>query len=325
MLQSLDSLFLPPPPLCVLPTAPLKPKPNDSDTGVHEMASMSPRLLQCLQRVEVFMTKITFGGPRMGFIMNPHPSVLCISGRWGMHGLEYWSFQKNPVPVFFFLENSLKELLNSKIRFDFKEAPALICIGIAFFLHPQFTHFHVFPLSVTCSAVSKRNTIPLSVFIWCADSAAQAEKEWERERRNKKETKGERTVRLTSEKQEFSLSAWSLCRVCCFWKKCTEDSWLLQHSIILACAYCKEVCVTFFVRTVCVITVVLQTDWDVDVVQLCVKAKVFKPVLNKVWSFSKCLSLVLVLTQSIVQMEYGLRYFCCFVSNVRFGYVYKSR
>lgn len=102
---------------------------------------------------------ITFGGPRMGFIMSIFVSLVgeeCL-------GLNTDLFKR--IQFFFSLENSLEELLNSKIRFDFKEAPALICIGIAFFLHPQFTHFHVFPLSVTCSAVSKRNTIPLSVFI----------------------------------------------------------------------------------------------------------------------------------------------------------------
>lgn len=172
-LQSLDSLFQLPPPLCVLLTL-LKPKLNDSDTGVHENppclhvssnVSSPDLLLWRFYDDNIWWTKDGF-----------HNEYFCVSGGWGMPWLEYWSFQKNP-GFFFPLENSLEELLNSKIRFDFKEAPALICIGIAFFLHPQFTHFHVFPLSVTCSAVSKRNTIPLSVFIWCADSAAQAEGE----------------------------------------------------------------------------------------------------------------------------------------------------
>lgn len=148
----------------------------------------------------------------------------------------------------FFLENSLVEFLNSQIRFDFKEAPALFCIGIAFFLHPQFMHFHVFPLSVTCSAVSRWNIIPLSVFIWCADSAAQAERETEETK--KRETKGERTVRLTSEKQEFSLSAQRLCRVCCFWRRAQRIHNYTNSYISVHLCTCKEVCVTVFARAV---------------------------------------------------------------------------
>lgn len=195
---------------------------------------MSPCLSQCLPTSSCGgFRMMTFGGPRMGFIMSIPVSLV---------GEEYIDLTTDLFKrIHFFLENSLGELLNSKIRFDFKEAPALICIGIAFFLHPQFTHFHVFPLSVTRSAVSKRNTIPLSVFIWCADSAAQAQRKRgrERDRRNKK---GERTVRPTSEEQEFSLSAQSLCRVCCFWRSVRRihsytTSWC-RRNVWHFCTYC---------------------------------------------------------------------------------------
>lgn len=64
--------------------------------------------------------------------------------------------------LFLLLKWFLRDDKIPKIALDFKEAPARVCIGIAFFLHP---HLHVFPLSVTCSAVSKGNTIPLRVFI----------------------------------------------------------------------------------------------------------------------------------------------------------------
>lgn len=126
---------------------------------------------------------ITFGGPRMGFIMSPHPLVLVSLVGEECMDLNTDHFKRIPGKQF---GGVIK--FQNQIWFQ-RGASTLICIGIAFFLHPQFTHFHVFPLSVTCSAVSKRNTIPLSVFIWCADSAAQAKRE---EKQKKKERRKER-------------------------------------------------------------------------------------------------------------------------------------
>lgn len=122
----------------------------------------------------------------------------------------------------------LEALLYSNIRFDFKEAPYAYLHWNSFLFTPTVHALPCVPIvrDPLCCLQTKHYT--LSVFIWCVDSAAQAE--WGRK------TKRERTVRPTSEKQEFSLSAQSLCRGCCFWKKCTEDSWLLQHNIIRACA-----------------------------------------------------------------------------------------
>lgn len=114
-------------------------------------------------------------------------------------------------------------LLHPWIRFDFR--------GLHTYLHWNCFLFtptlHVFPLSVTCSAVSKANMFPLSVFIWCADFCCSCREEKNRRRRKKKAQRERARERSLSDQHLRSLSLviqgkenCFLCRLCCFCRRC---------------------------------------------------------------------------------------------------------
>lgn len=184
----------------------LKPKPKHSNIGMTTVSSLiSPKC-------RGFMILITFG--ELDGLFNDPSST----ARLSLVGEECIVLNTDDfMRIQFFLENSLEALLNSKIRYDFKECLHLFVLGLLFFnTHSWCTSTYSY-----CpwpAPLSPNETLAVSVFIWCADSAAQAEKEWE-----ETEKKEERTVKVTSEKQEFGLSAQSLCRGCCFWTLCTVD------------------------------------------------------------------------------------------------------
>lgn len=81
-------------------------------------------------------------------------SCFCVSGSWGMYEREYWSFK-----VFFFYYYSFpQKRLCSYYKIPGSHSVSNSFLRIALISHLRSAHFHVFLLSVTCFAFSKRNT-----------------------------------------------------------------------------------------------------------------------------------------------------------------------
>lgn len=165
-----------PPPLTLLES-----ELNDSETWIQGLLTSS-----CSSFI------LTFGAAAIGFIISTSVSLVgeeCIGSTVVK---EFISF----------LENSDWNPESDLIQ----KAPLTLLFTLelhSFYTH-AFLHFHVFPLSRTCSAVSRWNTKPLCVYLMCWFCCTGRERRKERQ-----------------------LSDWHLrnrnlgflhSRVCCFWR-----------------------------------------------------------------------------------------------------------
>lgn len=149
-LQSLDLMTLLPPPLTLLES-----KLNDSETWIQGLLTSS-----CSSFI------LTFGRAAIGFIISTSVSLVgeeCIG-----------SIIVKEFICFLEIQNQIL----------FKKPPDTLSLLLTLELHSFYTHafvhFHVFHCPGP-ALLSPDETLNLCVFIWCADSAAQAERDERRD------------------------------------------------------------------------------------------------------------------------------------------------